>query len=218
MRHKTKSQRRRGRRGQCRRNKDTQQNWKDEEFERVVEAMQEFFDQRWMNNQSANATMEEIRAFVMGKCHRVGTKKFVFSWTRALRNRYVIEAEGTGRYKMIDGEDHGIPQRMNEFKSMEDELEHLVEAVMQCDATSPFNDKVKDLKCYFCERLFFDVSGLKQHCERSHAKAQGYLYQCEQCPHKFRRKQQLESHHKFEHEDMWDSHDTKEVAEWVNEE
>ena len=143
--------------------------------------------------------MREIRFFVMHHCRTVSEYKFQFSWDRATTHRLVIEVQGTGRYKMIDVEDNGIPQRMNEFENIEDELEHLVESVMNSDDDGQVEQKTKDLKCYFCERLFFDVNGLKQHCQQSHAKAQGYLYQCDQCPHKFRRSQQLVTHINAQH-------------------
>jgi len=86
------------------------------------------------------------------------------------------------------------------FKTMEEELEDVVESAMQGKSTKQFHQKMKDLKCYFCDRLFWDLRGLKQHCMQSHAKAEGYLYHCGRCTHKVKSKAQMEKHIKYSHE------------------
>ena len=52
----------------------------------------------------------------------------------------------------------------------------------------------KNMKCFYCDKLFYNERGLRQHCMQSHYKALGYSYKCDQCTHKFKTKDVLEHH------------------------
>ena len=57
--------------------------------------------------------------------------------------------------------------------------------------TSPCN---KNIKCFYCNKLFEKQRGLRQHCMQFHYKAFGYGHKCDQCTHKYKTKQALHYH------------------------
>merc|ERR1712096_228374 len=95
----------------------------------------------------------------------------------------------------MDMEDIGIPDRVECDDTMVDELEKVAANLQR-------NSKefaAKDLKCYYCNRLFYNDRGMRQHCMQSHYEAFGYAHKCNDCTHKFKKESQLEHHKKYLH-------------------
>lgn len=160
-------------------------------------AIHTFFDQRV----TKTGTMDEIRTSVVTQLYPdVDAYQFGCSWERALSHQLVVPMdEEEEQFRIPDAEDNGVPMRVNTFGNMDDELEHLVESAMHSESNKDFHEKMKDLKCYFCEKLFFDARALKQHCSNAHPLAQGFLYQCTQCTHKSRNAMQHKKHVQYTH-------------------
>ena len=179
---------------------------KDNELETVMIGIHEYF----MDNpdEADGAAKSDLCTYVMTKYPSVTVSKFRFALGNAIRLKLVnvIFAEncirrtrrssGDAKITIPDEEDCGIPDRVHLTKNgMDEELKRVANNLHRKSKVFA----VKDLKCFYCNKLFFNGRGLRQHCMQSHYKAFGYSFKCDVCIHKFKTWHGLEYHKRMLH-------------------
>lgn len=190
-----------------RNNKADGQSKKDAELEIVMTAIHEFFQ---INQEEESATKSDLCEFVRSKNSHFTISKFRLVLNEALRLKLVIMIQlpkNTQNQKRNSAvveiklpesgsvnEFHGgIPDKVKVDNVWDEicEIENISE-IRSSQQQNEFN--VKDVKCFYCSRLFYNSRGLKQHCMQSHYKAFGYSFKCGQCQRVFRSEETMQDH------------------------
>ena len=193
---------------------------KDKELERVMTAIQLFFGHNSENKFYENgASKADLCDHVMKQCHGFTVSKFRLALNTAIQLQLVqtvLMTHSDAKIKVCsfilfpshsdwrtlqipDDEFSGIPERISCWKSMDDELEYIADVAAHSKNNKEFHSNLKEIKCFFCSKLFYDLRGLRQHCTQSHYQAFGYLFKCPLCTHKFKKRAALDDHVHFNH-------------------
>ena len=185
--------------------KGIQQNVKDKELEVVMAAIHKFFDVNCVNQASIQGVSKtDLCNYVIQEIPRFTISKFRFALNHAIKFKLVEIDKNSFKIKIVeeDVETLGCPERISLWNNTDDEIEDIVNASIDNDKTNHRKSKqhrMKNIKCFFCNKLLYDHRGLRQHCMQSHYQAMGYRFKCNNCTHKFKTQQVLDIHFESMH-------------------
>ena len=159
------------------------QDAKDKELEVVMTAIHEFFNQNSGKQElyADGVSKTDLCNYVIQQIPELTISKFRFALNHAVSLRLVQINKETMKISIGDDfEEVAHPERITTWN----------------DAEPDKNHQKKDLKCFFCKKLFYDNRGLRQHLLQTHYQAMGYRFKCtnNNCTYKFKTKRELTIH------------------------